>query len=181
MPSRRAARLRAARAALCAPPTTTIRVAIRDSSCYERPLPLSHPPLQVRVRARRPASAAAATTTTTAEVSVGVGVRVRILLARARGRQRPELTGFCVSKLLRVCWSVRGCVCACLSTRPLCRVPPLFSRFLRSFDLDLARPVEVNRVFSAVFGRGVTRKPPPLGVRCLFSVFVGMACFSSLN
>ena len=74
----------------------------RDSSCCERPLPLSRPLLQVRVRARRPASAAAATMTTTAEVSVGVGVCVRVLLARARGRRRPELTGFCVSELLRV-------------------------------------------------------------------------------
>ena len=51
----------------------------------------------------------------------------------------------CVSELLRVWWSVRGCVCAYLSTRPLCRVPPLFSRFVRSLDLDLARAVEVNR------------------------------------
>ena len=111
---------------------------------------------------------------------MGVGVCVRVLLARARGRRRPELTGFCVSELLRVWWSVRGCVCACLSTRPLCRVPPLFSRFVRSFDLDLARAVEVNRAFSAVFGRGVTRKPPPLGVRCLLLVFVDVACLVPL-
>ena len=53
----------------------------------------------------------------------------------------PELTGFCVSGLLRVWWSVRGCVCAYLSARPLCLVP---RRFVRSFDLDLARAVEVN-------------------------------------
>ena len=51
----------------------------------------------------------------------------------------------CVSELLRVWWSVRGCVCAYLSTRPLCRIPPLFSRFVRSFDLDSARAFEVNR------------------------------------
>ena len=80
--------------------------------------------------------------------SVWVWACVRVLLARACGRRRPELTGFCVSELLRVWWSVRGCVCACLSTRPLCQVPRLFSRFVRSFDLDLARAVEVNRVFS---------------------------------
>ena len=142
---------------------------------------LSRPPLQLQVRARRPASAAAATTTTAAEVSVGVGVCVRVLLARVRGRRRPELMGFCVSELLRGWWSVRGCVCACLSTRALCRVPSLVSRFVWSFDLDLARAVEVNLVFSAVFGRGVTRKPAPLGVRCLLLVFVDVACFSSLN
>ena len=73
-------------------------------------------------------------------------------------------------------------LCVCLSFDPaLCRVPPLFSYFVRSFDLDLARAVEVNRAFSAVVGRGVTRKPPPLGLRCLFSVFVDVACFGSLN
>ena len=60
---------------------------------------------------------------------------------RPRGTAKPVL---CVSKLLRVWWSVRGCVCAYLSTRPLCRIPPLFSRFVRSFDLDFARAVEVN-------------------------------------
>ena len=32
-----------------------------------------------------------------------------------------------------------------------------------------SRGREVNRVFSAVLGRVVTRKPPQLGVRCLFS------------
>ena len=74
-------------AALCAPPTTTIRVAIRDSSCYERPLPLSHPPLQVRVRARRPASAAAATTTTAEQKCV---VRYRTSAVGRPGRSRSD-------------------------------------------------------------------------------------------
>ena len=41
--------------------------------------------------------------------------------------------------------SVCGCVCACLSTRLLCRVPPLVRSRSLSFDLDLARGIEVNR------------------------------------
>ena len=52
---------------------------------------------------------------------------------------------FGVSDLLRVWWSVCGCVCACLSTRLLCRVPPLVRSRSLSFDLDLARGIEVNR------------------------------------
>ena len=105
-------------------------------------LPLSRPPLQVRVQAWRTASAA---TTMTAEVSVGVGMCVRVLLARARGRWRRRRRRAWVSGThVRVWWSIRGCVCACLSTRPLNRDPRLFSRFVRSLDLDLARAVEVN-------------------------------------
>ena len=50
-----------------------------------------------------------------------------------------------VSALPRVWWSVCGCVCACLSTRLLCRVPPLVRSRSLSFDLDLARGIEVNR------------------------------------
>ena len=161
----------------------------RGAACGH--FPLSRPPLQVRVRARRTASAAAATTTTTtAEVSVGVGVCVRVLLARARGRRRrrrrrARVSGthgvLCLRTSSRLVVGPRLCVCACLSTRPLCRVPRLFYRFVRSFDLDLARAVKVNLFFSTVFGRAVARKPSPLGVRCLFSGFVGMACFSSLS
>ena len=49
--------------------------------------------------------------------------------------------------------------------------------FGRSISIWLARSRSIGGVFSAVFGRGVTRKPPPLGVRCLFSGFVGVACF----
>ena len=69
-------------------------------------------------------------------------------------RRRPHRSGcavrkpqdsVCLRELLCVWWSVRGCFRAYLSTRPLCRVSPLFSRFVRSFDLDLARAVEVNR------------------------------------
>ena len=89
----------------------------------------------------------------------------------------PELTGFRVSELLRVWWSVRGCVCACLSTRPF--VEFLVVSFGRSISVWLARSRSIY-VFSAVFGRAVERKPPPLGVRCLFPGFMGVACFSSL-
>ena len=53
--------------------------------------------------------------------------------------------------------------------------------FGRSLSIWLARSRSIGGVFSAVFGRGLTRKPPPLGVRCLFSGVVGVACFSSLN
>ena len=53
--------------------------------------------------------------------------------------------------------------------------------FGRWISVWLARSRSIGGVFSAVFRRGVTRKPPPLGVRCLLSGFVGVACFSSLN
>ena len=112
--------------------------------------PLSRLPLQVRVRARRTASAATTTTTTTAaEFSVGVGVCIRVLLARARGRRRRRRRAWvsrthgvlCLQTSSRLVVAPQLCVCACLSTRPLCRVP---RRFVRSFDLDLARAVEIN-------------------------------------
>ena len=38
----------------------------------------------------------------------------------------------CVCELLRVWWSICGCVCACLSSRLLCRVHPLLSRSVLS-------------------------------------------------
>ena len=44
--------------------------------------------------------------------------------------------------------------------------------FGRWMSIWLARSKSIGGVFSAVFGRAVTRKPPPLGVRCLFSEFV---------
>ena len=53
--------------------------------------------------------------------------------------------------------------------------------FGRSILIWLARSRSIGGVFSAVFGRGVARKPPPLGARCLFSGFVSVACFSSLS
>ena len=52
--------------------------------------------------------------------------------------------------------------------------------FARLISIWLARSRQIC-VFSAVFGRAVARKPPPLGVRCLFSGFVSVACFSSLG
>ena len=52
--------------------------------------------------------------------------------------------------------------------------------FGRSISIWLARSRSIC-VFSAVFGRAVGRKPPPLGVRCLIPGFVGVACFSSLR
>ena len=64
-----------------------------------------------------------------------------------------------------------------------------FVESLLSFDLDLSRSIliwlaelrSIGGVLSAL-GRGVTRVPPPLAVRCLvFSGFVGVACFSSRN
>ena len=64
-----------------------------------------------------------------------------------------------------------------------------FVESLLSFDLDLSRSIliwlaesrSIGGVLSAL-GRGVTRVPPPLAVRCLvFSGFAGMACFSSRN
>ena len=64
-----------------------------------------------------------------------------------------------------------------------------FVESLLSFDLDLSRsisislaePTSIGGVLSAL-GRGITRVPPPLAVRCLvFSGFVGVACFSSRN
>ena len=64
-----------------------------------------------------------------------------------------------------------------------------FVESLLSFDLDLSRSIliwlaesrSIGGVLSAL-GRGVTRVPPPLAVRCLvFSGIVGVACFSSRN
>ena len=46
--------------------------------------------------------------------------------------------------------------------------------FDRSISISLARSRSIVTSL-AVFGRGVTRKPPPLGVRCLFLVFVDVA------
>ena len=72
------------------------------------------------------------------------------MMMRSFGGRRRRRRTLCrsVSKLLGVWWSVRGCVCACLSTRPLCQVPPLFSRLVRWFDLDLARAVARSIVSS---------------------------------
>ena len=59
--------------------------------------------------------------------------------------------------------------------------------FGRWISIWLARSRSIGGVFSAVFDHGVAscvaRKPPPLGMRSLFSGFVGVgvACFSSLN
>jgi hypothetical protein len=46
--------------------------------------------------------------------------------------------------------------------------------FDRSISISLARSRSIVTSL-AVFGRGVTRKPPPLGARCLFLVFVDVA------
>ena len=155
--------------------------------------PLFRPPLQVRVRARRTASAAAATTTTTtttAEVSVGVGVCVRVLLARGRRRRRWRawVSGthgvLCLRTSSRLVAGGRStAVCVCVFFRPGPFVEFLVCSLVSfgcSISIWLARSRPIC-VFSAVFGRAVARKPPPLGVRCLFSGFVGLACFSSLS
>ena len=96
----------------------------------------------------------------------------------------PELTGFCIS----LNFSASGARSAAVFVHVFRHEP--FVEFLLcslvSFGLSisiwLARSRSIGGVFFDVFGRDLTRKPPPLGVRCvLFSGFAGVVYFSSLN
>ena len=94
----------------------------------------------------------------------------------------PDIGFYGRPAFVRVSSSVMGAVCACLLARHLRRVAPRFSCPGLFVCLVLARARCGIAGGSTRLLAVITRVPPRLAVRCaLFSVFVGVGCFSGDN
>ena len=91
----------------------------------------------------------------------------------------------CFSGPLRVCLSSRYIRPVLECSRGWCLVPSGGSRFPRRASASAAAAARARRAIGRAFSAfvcGLRAVPLPLGVRCaLFSVFVGVGCFSGVN